>query len=365
MKLRSIDDLTADLSPAAPPTSGISPIEEIIEDARHGRMFILVGDENGKQQGNLIIPAQMASPHAINFMARHGRGIICLALTEDRASELQLRPLPRTGAIPGNTAFTVSIEARVGVTTGISVADRARTIAVAVNKGSYAEDLVSPGHVFPLVAEDRGVLARPGHTEAAVDIARLAGLDPSGVVCGIMRDDGEMAQLSDLLILARANGLKVGMIRHLVAYRCRHDPAIRRVGDIPFVSRFGEAWRVLTFRGKAGANEITVLLKGDIQADCVPAVGIHRPDQLIDLCGGERPGRPSMERLMLAVAERNTGCVVIDSGSGIDSAQILTELGVTSLELLSAPQDVNALLEESGFEILPRCGTRHRIERSA
>src|SRR3954465_15755559 len=177
----------------------ISPIEEIINEARNGRMFILVDDEDRENEGDLIIPAQMATPEAINFMARHGRGLICLALTKDRADQLGLEPMTRTNRSRNETAFTVSIEAREGIPTGISAAARARTIAVAIDSANGADDLVSPGHVFPLVARPGGVLVRAGHTEAAVDVARLAGLNPSGVICEIMREDGTMARLDDLM----------------------------------------------------------------------------------------------------------------------------------------------------------------------
>src|SRR3954467_15707280 len=195
--------------------------EEIINEARNGRMFILVDDENRENEGDLIVPAQMATPDAINFMARQGRGLICLALTKDRADTLGLEPMTRTNRSRNETAFTVSIEAREGISTGISAADRARTVAVAIDSSNGPDAIVSPGHVFPLVAKPGGVLVRAGHTEAAVDVSRLAGLNPSGVICEIMREDGTMARLEDLMDFARAHGLKIGTIRDLIAYRLK------------------------------------------------------------------------------------------------------------------------------------------------
>ena len=192
------------------------PIEEIIDEARNGRMYILVDDEDRENEGDLIIPAQMATPAAINFMATHGRGLICLALSSERCEELGLNPMARNNQEPMQTAFTVSIEAKEGVTTGISAADRARTINVAIDGTKGAGDLVSPGHVFPLRARDGGVLVRAGHTEAAVDISRMAGLNPSGVICEIMNDDGGMARLEDLIAYARLHDLKIGTIRDLI-----------------------------------------------------------------------------------------------------------------------------------------------------
>jgi 3,4-dihydroxy 2-butanone 4-phosphate synthase/GTP cyclohydrolase II len=197
--------------------------EQIIDEARNGRMFILVDDEDRENEGDLVIPAQMATPDAINFMAKHGRGLICLALTRERADQLALQPMSRANGTRLGTAFTISIEAREGVTTGISAADRARTISVAVDAAKGPEHIVSPGHVFPLVARDGGVLVRAGHTEAAVDVARLAGLNPSGVICEIMSDDGTMERMDGLFAFARLHGLRIGTIRDLIAYRLRKD----------------------------------------------------------------------------------------------------------------------------------------------
>jgi 3,4-dihydroxy 2-butanone 4-phosphate synthase/GTP cyclohydrolase II len=211
--------------------------EAIIDEARNGRMFILVDDDDRENEGDLVIPAQMATPDAINFMARHGRGLICLALGKERVDQLGLEPMARINATRMETAFTVSIEARDGVTTGISAADRARTIAVAIDASNGPDAIVSPGHIFPLVARPGGVLVRAGHTEAAVDVARLAGLNPSGVICEIMREDGTMARLDDLMDFAKVHGLKIGTIRDLIAYRLKKDHMVARVAETRFTGR--------------------------------------------------------------------------------------------------------------------------------
>src|SRR5579871_3637255 len=225
----------------------VSPIEEIIEEARNGRMFILVDDEDRENEGDLVIPAQMATPAAINFMAKHGRGLICLSLTHDRVEQLKLPLMGGHNASRLQTAFTVSIEAKDGVTTGISAPDRARTIAVAIDPTKGADDIVTPGHVFPLMARDGGVLVRTGHTEAAVDIARLAGLNPSGVICEIMNDDGTMARLPDLMTFAKKHDLKIATIADLISYRRRSEKLIKRVIENDFASRFGGTFRLIVY----------------------------------------------------------------------------------------------------------------------
>src|ERR1700754_4631469 len=204
-------------------TSAISPIEEIIEDARNGRPYILVDAEDRENEGDVIIPAQFATPEQINFMAKHARGLICLSITTERARALRLPPMATDNQSGHGTAFTVSIEAREGVTTGISAHDRAHTIAVAIDASKGPDEIVSPGHVFPLVAKDGGVLVRAGHTEAAVDISRMAGLNPAGVICEIMKDDGSMARLPDLVAFAQLHALKIGTIADLIAYRRRNE----------------------------------------------------------------------------------------------------------------------------------------------
>src|SRR5690349_14044373 len=229
--------------------------EAIINEARNGRMFILVDDDDRENEGDLIIPAQMATPDAINFMARHGRGLICLAITRDRADQLGLEPMTRTNRRRNETAFTVSIEAVEGISTGISAADRARTIAVAIDASNGPDAIVSPGHIFPLIARPGGVLVRAGHTEAAVDVSRLAGLNPSGVICEIMREDGTMARLEDLMDFARAHGVKIGTIRDLIAYRLKKDHLVEKVSTAPFTACGGVPWQAHVFRDKSSGEE--------------------------------------------------------------------------------------------------------------
>ena len=227
-------------------------------------MFILVDDEDRENEGDLVIPAQMATPEKINFMAKFGRGLICLALTRDRTEELGLELMSRNNGTRHETAFTVSIEALEGVTTGISAADRARTIAVAVDATKGKPDIVTPGHVFPLVARDGGVLIRAGHTEAAVDVARLAGLNPSGVICEIMNEDGTMARMDDLVTFAQFHNVKIGTIRDLIAYRRRHDHLVEKRAEAKFTSEWGGDWSALTFWNKATGTEQVALVKGKI-----------------------------------------------------------------------------------------------------
>src|SRR5512138_3283811 len=228
----------------------VSPIEAVIEEARNGRMFILVDDESRENEGDLVIPAQMATPDAINFMARYGRGLICLALTRQRIEQLGLPLMASKNESRHQTAFTVSIEAREGVTTGISAPDRAHTIATAIDPTKGAEDIATPGHIFPLVAREGGVLVRTGHTEAAVDLARLAGLNPSGVICEIMNDDGTMARRDDLIAFAQRHGLKIATIADLISYRRRYDSIVKRLSETSFTSIYGGDFRCVIYVNK-------------------------------------------------------------------------------------------------------------------
>ena len=288
----------------------IATPQEIIDEARNGRMFILVDDEDRENEGDLVIPAQMATPDAINFMARHGRGLICLALTRDRVEQLGIPLMSRSNGTRLGTAFTVSIEAKEGVTTGISAADRARTISVAVDAAKGAEHLVSPGHVFPLVARDGGVLVRAGHTEAAVDVARLAGLNPSGVICEIMSEDGTMARLDALVDFAALHGLKIGAIRDLIAYRLRADRAIEQVAEARFDSRWGGSWSARTFLDRSTSAEQLALVKGAIDPSRPTLVRMHALSILPDAFGevGMRGGL--LERSMETIASEGSGVIV-------------------------------------------------------
>jgi len=259
--------------------------EAIIDEARNGRMFILVDDDDRENEGDLVIPAQMATPEAINFMARHGRGLICLALTKDRADTLGLQPMVNNNRSRNETAFTVSIEAKDGISTGISAADRARTIAVAIDATHGPNELVSPGHVFPLVAKPGGTLVRAGHTEAGVDISRLAGLNPSAVICEIMRDDGSMARLDDLMDFARTHSLKIGTIRDLIAYRLKKDHMVEPVAETRFTAAGGAEWQARVFRDKATGEEQLALVHGLIDPERPALVRMHSLDLFADVLG--------------------------------------------------------------------------------
>jgi len=360
----------------------LSPIEDIIDDARNGRMFILVDDEERENEGDLVIPAQMATPDAINFMAKHGRGLICLALTAKRSKELGLELMSRSNRSRHETAFTVSIEAREGVTTGISAPDRARTISVAIDPEIGADDIHSPGHVFPLVARDGGVLVRTGHTEASVDVARLAGLNPSGVICEIMNEDGTMARLNDLIPFAQFHGLKIGSIADLIAYRLRHDRIVDRVAEIDMHSRFGGGFKLHLFVNRIGNSEHVALVKGDITSPEPVLVRMHAANLLDDMLGDLDSGKAGeLQAAMAMIGRAERGVVVIlrepernylsaqiaaraarargeavgprtqlrDYGIG---AQILLDLGVQEMILLSNTKRTIVGLDGYGLKVV-------------
>jgi 3,4-dihydroxy 2-butanone 4-phosphate synthase / GTP cyclohydrolase II len=284
--------------------------EAIINEARNGRMFILVDDEGRENEGDLVIPAQMATPDAINFMARHGRGLICLALGKDRADQLGLEPMTRTNRSRNETAFTVSIEAREGISTGISAADRARTVAVAIDSANGPDAIVSPGHVFPLVAKPGGVLVRAGHTEAAVDVSRLAGLNPSGVICEIMREDGTMARLDDLMDFAVTHGLKIGTIRDLIAYRLKKDHLVERVSVAGFRASSGKEWQAQVFRDRASGEEQLALVHGALDTTEPVLVRMHSLDLFADVLEEAGPRSGLLQAAMRCVEEEGSGVVV-------------------------------------------------------
>ena len=284
--------------------------EAIIDEARNGRMFILVDDDDRENEGDLVIPAQMATPDAINFMARHGRGLICLALGKERVDQLGLEPMARINRTSMETAFTVSIEARDGVTTGISAADRARTIAVAIDANNGPDAIVSPGHVFPLVARPGGVLVRAGHTEAAVDVARLAGLNPSGVICEIMREDGTMARLDDLMEFAATHGLKIGTIRDLIAYRLKKDHMVERVAETRFTRAAARNWAAKVFRDKASGEEQLALVHGAIDPASRPWSGCTA-STCSPTCSASRAQRSGLLDGAMAMIEAEGAGVVV------------------------------------------------------
>ncbi len=347
----------------------ISSVEEIIEDARNGRMFILVDHEDRENEGDLVIPAQMCTPNAINFMATHGRGLICLTLPGERLDALGLPLMAQANSSRHETAFTVSIEAREGVTTGISAHDRARTVAVAIDPRSGPQDIATPGHVFPLRARDGGVLVRAGHTEAAVDIARLAGLNPAGVICEIMNEDGTMSRLPDLIGFAQRHGLKIGTISDLIAYRRRHDNLVRETSVRSVESEYGGTWSMRVFGDVTGGGEHIVLTKGDISTPAPVLVRMHAANPVEDMLA-LHPGRAHQLRdAMLAVAEEGRGVVVLlrDMAAKLDlgdhvsphrlrqygiGAQILSALGLRELILLTnSPSPKVVGLEGYGLSI--------------
>lgn len=290
----------------------LSDIEEVIEEARNGRMFILIDDEDRENEGDLVVPAQMATPEAINFMAMHGRGLICLALTRERVEELGLPLMAKRNQSRLETAFTISIEARDGVTTGISAPDRARTIAVAIDPSKHAEDIVTPGHVFPLVARPGGVLVRAGHTEAAVDIARLAGLNASGVICEIMNEDGTMARVPDLVQFSQKQGLKVASIASLIAYRRHHDRIVERTIETTFESRFGGPYKTYVYVNNAAYAEHLALVKGNVRTDEPVLVRMHALSVFRDVLGDLKEGRVGeLQSAMEVIGEAGRGVIVL------------------------------------------------------
>ncbi len=346
-------------------------IEEIIEEARNGRMFILVDDEDRENEGDLVIPAQMATPDAVNFMAMHGRGLICLTLTKARTDQLGLELMSRNNGTRHETAFTVSIEAREGVTTGISAGDRARTVAVAIDAGKGRDDIVTPGHVFPLIARDGGTLVRAGHTEASVDISRLAGLNPSGVICEIMNEDGTMARMDDLVPFARQHGLKMGTIRDLIEYRRKHDHLVQRIAEVPFTSDYGGNWKLITFRNKVDGTDSFVLQMGQIDPSEPTLARVHTISILDDMLGQPGPKKRTLQRAMAEIGRHGSGLIVLlirpteasdDTGSGTApdmdlrtygiGAQILADMGVQQMILLSNAHRNVVAIEGYGLNIV-------------
>ncbi|TVR45580.1 MAG: 3,4-dihydroxy-2-butanone-4-phosphate synthase [Rhodobacteraceae bacterium] len=330
----------------------ISTIEDIIDEARRGRMFILVDHEDRENEGDLVIPAQMATPEIINFMATHGKGLICLTLPGERIDQLGLPLMASSNSSRHETAFTVSIEAREGVSTGISAHDRARTVAVAIDDAKGAADIATPGHVFPLRARDGGVLVRAGHTEAAVDIARLAGLNASGVICEIMNEDGSMARLPDLVGFAQRHGLKIGTISDLIAYRRRHDNLVRVMSEQSVTSEFGGDWTMRIYSDTTQGAEHVVLIKGDITTPEPVLVRMHAFDPLLDMVGVAGAARADefADAMSLIGAEgrgvivllRDTHMKMANSEASPQTlrqyglgAQILSSLGLHELILLT------------------------------
>lgn len=358
---------------------GVDPIETIIEDARNGIPYILVDAPDRENEGDLIIPAQFATPKQIAFMATQARGLICLALTNERAAELELAPMTPRNQSGHGTAFTVSIEAREGVTTGISAQDRAHTIAVAIDPSKVARDVVSPGHVFPLVARPGGVLVRAGHTEAAVDISRLAGLAPSGVICEIMNDDGSMSRMPQLLEFARRHGLHIGTIADLIAHRRKSESLIERVAEAPFESYYGSDFRIIVYRNIIDGGEHVALVRGTIDSGARVLVRVHQFDLTADALGWVEAHRDYVPNALRTIAEHDGPAVAVivqdpnptsisdrvnggrkayserhgsrDYGIG---SQILRDLGVRDMILLTSSTSKMAALEGFGLRIVER-----------
>ena len=353
----------------------LSSAEDLIEEARNGRMFILVDDEDRENEGDLVVPAQFATPDAINFMARHARGLICLALTRARVEKLGLPLMSQQNGTRHQTAFTVSIEAREGVTTGISAADRAKTIAVAINPETTRDDITTPGHVFPLLAREGGTLVRAGHTEASVDIARKAGLAPAAVICEIMNDDGTMARLPDLVTFAQHHNLKLGTIADLIAHRRLTERLVRKVAESTYKHPAGGEWRAVVYANTVEYQEHLVLVKGDVSGPEPVMVRMHAVDLLDDMTGS--PHWIALHNAMHTIGKAGRGVLVLirehrptalaervrlladgsarpqselrDYGIG---AQILLDLGITDMILLTSHRRTVIGLEGYGLNIV-------------
>jgi len=355
----------------------LAPIKTILEDAKAGRMFILVDDEDRENEGDLVIPAEFATPEAINFMAKYGRGLICLPMTKQHIERLGLPAMAKHNSSRHETAFTVSIEAREGVTTGISAADRSHTVLTAINPQCRSTDIATPGHIFPLQARDGGVLVRAGHTEAAVDISQMAGLTPAGVICEIMKDDGEMARLPDLIPFAEEHGLNIASIADLIAYRRRTDKLVQAGETTTIHSQFGGAWQATVYTSTLAYAEHLVLQKGQPNVNDPVWVRMHAFDLLHDAVGDDANHKQGeLAKAMQKIANHGEGIVVIireprrntlsdllaqrrgdsealkpmlrDYGIG---AQILLDLGITQMTLLSNSRTPIIGLEGYGLEI--------------
>ena len=366
----------------APSQNELSAIEEVIADAKAGKLFILVDDEDRENEGDLCVVAECATADAINFMAKYGRGLICLALTRQRTETLGLAMMDRRNESRHETAFTVSIEAREGVTTGISAHDRAHTIKTAIDPNCNERDITTPGHIFPLVGRDGGTLVRAGHTEAVIDIARAAGYDnPAGVICEIMNDDGRMARLPDLVTFAKAHDLKIASIADLIAWRRRNESLVQRMVETTVTTRIGGDWRMMIYANTISNIEHIALVKGDISGDAPVLVRMHALDLMADLLGevSEKRAGNELAAAMQMIGDAGQGVVVvlreasassltamvsqkivaqIDGGSNRElrdygvGAQILTDLGVSQMVLLSNTRPNVVSLEGYDLEII-------------
>ena len=337
-------------------TTAISPVEDIVADMRTGRMVILIDEEDRENEGDLVLAADHVSAESINFMARFGRGLICLTLTRARCELLQLPPMATRNGTKHATAFTVSIEAAEGVTTGISAADRARTVQAAVAAQATAGDLVQPGHIFPLQAVDGGVLMRAGHTEAGCDLAAMAGCSPAAVICEIMKDDGTMARLPDLQLFAATHKLKIGTIADLIEHRSRHDSLIEKIGSRPIETAFG-AFTAHAYRDKPSHGVHLALVRGAWSAGDTVAVRVHEPLSVLDaLERGRTMHSWSLDQSLHYIAEAGQGVAVL-LNSGESAAQLLAQFEGTA-KASQAPERGRMDLRTYGIgaQILRECG---------
>ncbi len=365
-----------------PPHPAVAPTAEIVAELKAGRMVVLVDEEERENEGDLVMAAEHITPEAINFMARYGRGLICLTLTEERCRKLGLVQMARNNRTQYGTAFTVSIEAAEGVTTGISAADRARTIQIAVARTSTADDIVQPGHVFPITARPGGVLVRAGHTEAGCDLAGMAGLEPASVICEIMNDDGTMARLPELIDFAREHGLKIGTITDLIHYRAASETLVERVTSKTIRTAHGE-FTLHAYVDRAGGATHLALVKGEIAAGKETLVRVHEPLSVLDFIDpGSKPQSFTIDEAQAALARNGHGVIVLmhrpEDGEALLArltgdaprtrskwdprtygigAQILRDLGVGKMRLLSSPRRMPSMtgfsLEVTGFITSP------------
>jgi 3,4-dihydroxy 2-butanone 4-phosphate synthase / GTP cyclohydrolase II len=359
---------------SVPRERGVSPIAEIVDELKHGRMVVLVDEEDRENEGDLVMAAEFATAEAVNFMARYGRGLICLTLTEERCRQLHLGLMVTNNRSPLGTNFTVSIEAAEGVTTGISAADRARTIQAAIRADASPRDLVQPGHIFPLMAQDGGVLVRAGHTEAGCDLARLAGVTPAAVICEILKDNGEMARLPDLIDFAAEHNLKIGTITDLIQYRSRTESLVSRVTERDIETMHGP-FRLVAYSDRIGCETHLALVKGDIDSSSEVLVRVHEPVSIIDLLdAGTTSHSWNFHDALAAIAEAGSGVLLllhreetaaellerakparVDAGHhkptlrnyGI-GAQILKDLKVKKMRLLAVPRRMPSM---AGFDL--------------
>ncbi|GAB1232267.1 bifunctional 3,4-dihydroxy-2-butanone-4-phosphate synthase/GTP cyclohydrolase II [Ferrigenium sp. UT5] len=361
----------------------VAPIHEIIEEIRAGRMVVLVDEEDRENEGDLVFAAEFATPEMVNFMARHGRGLICLTLTQPHCKQLDLPLMVRENGLPLATNFTLSIEAASGVTTGISAADRARTILAAANKDARPQDIVQPGHIFPLMAREGGVLVRAGHTEAGCDLAQLAGLTPAAVICEILKEDGEMARMPDLIPFAQQHGLKIGTISDLIEYRSHNETLVERVGHRSIQTAYGE-FELFVYADRSTQRTHLALVRGEIDPQFETLVRVHEPVSVMDFMEhSSYSGSVSVHDALRQIGAASCGVLVLmhqdetsanlraraleqaathaphkwDSKSYGIGAQILRDVGVGKMCLIGTPRKMPSMAG-FGLEIVGYCSAK-------